>query len=1124
MRGEGAVRALNQAISNAVPVITLVVTLSAYAKTGRPIVASTIFTAISLFNQLRFPLFFYPMLIDSMANGKNSLRRISSYLAREEITPYVEYQPKLLDGKEGGSIELTNGNFLWSPATATMEGSKGPGGDSSNDDGGQTTQNAGAAPLPALCDASLSVAPGEVVAVVGGVGSGKTALVKSLIGELHPVPKGTTANPTSGLQPNGGHTHQFVDNAPRVTAHGSIAYCAQEAWLPKGTIRESVVFGRHYDEERYLQALYAAGLDEDITYSGMTAETAAANGFLTHDTDVGEGGSNLSGGQRARVALARALYEEEAGVYVLDDVLSALDASVGSTVFERVTRRLKKEKAATVLVTNDPNLPRRCDKVVLMGSDPSTACSRIVDVGTYDELISRGHDLRTIVHHEVEESEEERGRMDDDEDVCQVPQLSSTNENVTIADCHADPDCRKALKQDPSLLAEQVVPQSIEPVEDEPIVASPPQKEKQLSMDDSVSTGAVPRSTYLTYFKTVKSPMLIAAALASYFVANGSQFFQQLVVARWTEAGKGGVISAAVSAKYLNKLVLAAGMVSVSMYFRSFLTMRVGVNASKTLHEKMLKSVFRAPLSFFSATPSGQLLTRFGKELEVVDRSLPDGIASVLYCFLQIFFSTMALAGVVTPLMTIPIGLVGIFYVKTMGRFRPASRDLKRCESKSRAPIYTHFREALLGVETIRSIPSGRALWSAKHQQLDDENIAVFHSVKALDRWLSVRLESLGNVIVLAAAVASVFLTRAGRLKSGSAGWGLTQALSITGLLTWAVRVLTDLETQFMSVMRVAEITDLESTTASEGINGVEEVKPRMPREYSEAGEALRALASGGTITPPTPTSDAELLKSGWPWNGHIKFENVSMRYNEASPLVLKSVTVDVPAGTTLGVVGRTGSGKSSLLLTLFRLVEIEGIGSITIDGVDIRSLSLQGLRDSLSIIPQSPTLFAGTLLYNLDASGTASLADAWSALEAASPELARQFRDSELGLNTLITEGGDNLSLGQRQLICLARALLKRSKILVLDEATSSVDTKTDAQVQETIRREFVQKGVTVITVAHRLDTVLGYDKILVLDAGEPVEMGPPDDLLKLSDGYLRRLFDADRRNRQKGRRVMSS
>ena len=208
-------------------------------------------------------------------------------------------------------------------------------------------------------------------------------------------------------------------------------------------------------------------------------------------------------------------------------------------------------------------------------------------------------------------------------------------------------------------------------------------------------------------------------------------------------------------------------------------------------------------------------------------------------------------------------------------------------------------------------------------------------------------------------------------------------------------------------------------------------------------------------------------------------------------------------------------------MLTLFRLAEIEGNSgsSITIDGVDIRSLSLQGLRDSISIIPQTPTLFAGTLLSNLDASGNATAEEAWRALESASPQLAKQFRDSGEGLNTIISEGGENLSLGQRQLICLARALMKKSKILVLDEATSSIDMKTDAQVQETIRREFVQKGVTVITVAHRLETVLGYDRILVLDAGIPVELGRPSELLKKrSGGYLRNLFEADKQNRERG------
>ena len=629
----GAVRALSQAISNTAPTISLVATLSAYAKTGKPVVASTIFTAISLFNQLRFPLFFYPMLIDSLANGRNSLKRISSYLESEEITPYVECKPKL-DGV-GGSIEMSNGNFLWSTAAKH----------DCNDTDVNAEKKTGC--VRALCDASISVQPGEIVAVVGGVGSGKSALVKSLIGELVPIPK----NPKLIRQEYGS-----TADVPRVTAIGSIAYCSQEAWLPKGTIRESVVFGREYNEEKYLRAIYTAGLDEDIVsdHSGVSAEMAKSKGLLTHETDVGEDGSNLSGGQRARVALARAFYEEDAGVYVLDDVLSALDASVGSTVFQRVSERLRGEKAATVFVTNDPNLPRQCDKVVFMGSDPITGCSKIIDVGTYDELLERGHDLRTITHPEVngEEGKEKNSVTNESgpgvdisiafEHAQQPIMHIAENSTASSPDCHADPDCKVSLEEDPALLAEHTYPQSIESNED--TLPSSNEQQRQLSTDDTMATGSVPGRTYFTYLKSVKHPLLLVIALASYFASNGSQFFQQLVIAKWTESSAGGAITEAVSSKYCRQLVRAAFGVSASMYLRSFLTMKVGVRASKTIHQAMLKSVFGAPISFFSSTPSGQLLTRFGRELEVVDRSLPDGIQSVLYCFLQVFFSGLALA------------------------------------------------------------------------------------------------------------------------------------------------------------------------------------------------------------------------------------------------------------------------------------------------------------------------------------------------------------------------------------------------------------------------------------------------------------------------------------------------
>jgi len=526
----------------------------------------------------------------------------------------------------------------------------------------------------------------------------------------------------------------------------------------------------------------------------------------------------------------------------------------------------------------------------------------------------------------------------------------------------------------------------------------------------------------------------------------------------------------------------------------------------------MVSSVFRAPVSFFDATPSGQILSRFGKELETVDRALPESISSVLFCFLQTASTCLALSGVISPAMMVPIAFAGSFYLRIIKRFRPAARDMKRSEQRTRSPIFTHFGEALRGTEVIRSIPGAKFTWSSRHRKLADTNLSVFSTVKALDRWLSVTLEAIGNTMVFITAVSSVFLSRAGRLKSGSAGWGLTQSLAITGLMAWAVRNLTMLESHMMSVQRVTEITDIKSERGTES-DGNE--KSQMPKEMDIAGEALK-LPSKLNLKA-SPVSENALFSDGWPWKGGISFKNVSMKYSPSSPLVLNRVTLSVPAGSTLGVVGRTGSGKSSLLLTLFRIVEIEPEGTIEIDGIDIRSISMKQLRENLAIIPQDPVLFAGTLSSNLDANGKATPEDMWEALEAASPDLVRQFKATG-GLESQITEGGSNLSQGQRQLICLARALIRKSKILVLDEATSSVDVQTDQQVQDTIRTEFVDKGVSVITVAHRLDTVLGYDKIAVLGEGKLLEYGSPSDLLQIGDGEFRRLVDADQMNKRKG------
>ena len=280
-----------------------------------------------------------------------------------------------------------------------------------------------------------------------------------------------------------------------------------------------------------------------------------------------------------------------------------------------------------------------------------------------------------------------------------------------------------------------------------------------LSTDDQMTTEAVPLSTYVGYLKAVGSPTLIIGMVASFVVADGARFFQQYTVSKWTEMAGSSSITGGIGGQYLHNLAYAAGVVSIFLWLRSFLMMHVGLKASTFYHKRMVSSVFKAPVSFFDATPSGQILSRFGKELETVDRALPESIASVLYCFLQISSTCLALSGVISPVMMLPIVFAGGVYLRVIKRFRPAARDMKRSEQRTRSPIFTHFGEALRGTEVIRSIPGAKSTWSSRHKKLSDVNLSVFSTVKALDRWLSVSLEAIGNSMVLITALSSVFLS-----------------------------------------------------------------------------------------------------------------------------------------------------------------------------------------------------------------------------------------------------------------------------------------------------------------------------------------------------------------------------
>jgi len=572
--------------------------------------------------------------------------------------------------------------------------------------------------------------------------------------------------------------------------------------------------------------------------------------------------------------------------------------------------------------------------------------------------------------------------------------------------------------------------------------------------------------------------------LSFYVLSNSASVTQQYQISQWTDKAGELLKNQNLNKYYLKRIALAALTLALSVFVRSIGTLHSGVRASEKIHADLLDGVFGSGLGFFGRTPAGQILGRFGREMEVIDRNLPDQLGWVVTCFLSMSLSVLAIGTAVSYRLFLPITLLAFLYGRIMSVFRPASRDLKQTESISRSPIISHFKELLQLKSVINSNP--RTLppkWNEEHQALTTTSLGAFCTLKALDRWLSVRLEIMGNVIVFAAAITASILSRAGngKVTSGKAGWGITQALAITGLLNWAVRCVTESETQMMSLRRVNEIND--------AANG-------STKEMVSPGE------SNGHLVPET---DKLLIASGWPWMGEINVKNITLRYDEGSPPVLSNFSLSISGGKKVGIVGRTGSGKSSLFLALFRLLELgENEGSIEIDGVDVGSVSLTTLRNVISIIPQDPVLFSGSIRDNLSPSAEGE--ELLSTISLLSTTLCDKISRLPFGIDTDVTDVG--LSSGERQLLCIARAVLKKSKIILMDEAFSSIDEITSKGLSDT----FGSAGTTVVSIAHRIGSVMNGDEVAVFgEGGVLLEKGEPMELMKVEGGAFRRLVEGE-------------
>lgn len=855
---------------------------------------------------------------------------------------------------------------------------------------------------PSLNSINFTVPEGSLIAVVGQVGCGKSSLLSALLGEM---------DKKEGY----------------VVVKGSVAYVPQQAWVQNATLKDNIIFGREMNESRYKRVIEACALLPDIEI------------LPTGDrTEIGEKGVNLSGGQKQRVSLARAVYCN-ADVYLFDDPLSAVDAHVGKHIFEKVIgpKGILKNKTR-VLVTHAVNYLPQMDTILVMSD------GEISEMGSYQELLKQdgafAEFLRTYANAEQS--------MENSDANSPSGKEGKPVENGAIVNEAPGKLMHRQLSNSSTYSRETGKSQH----QSSTAELQKPLAEKnswKLTEADTAKTGRVKATVYWDYMKAIGlfiSFLSIFLFMCNHVASLASNYWLSL----WTDDP---VING--TQQYTNVRLGVYGALGISQGIAVFgYSMAVsigGIFASRHLHLNLLHNVLRSPMSFFERTPSGNLVNRFSKEIDTIDSTIPP----IIKMFMGSTFNVIGACIIIllaTPIAAVIIPPLGLVYLFVQRFYVATSRQLKRLESVSRSPVYSHFNETLLGVSVIRAFEEQKRFIKQNDMKVDENQKAYYPSIVA-NRWLAVRLEYVGNCIVLFAALFAVIARN--KLSPGLVGLSVSYSLQITAYLNWLVRMSSELETNIVAVERVKEYAEMEK----------------------EAEWSIEQTAPAST----------------WPEEGKVEFRGYGLRYREDLDLVLKNINVTINGGEKIGIVGRTGAGKSSLTLGLFRINEAAE-GEIIIDGINIAKIGLHDLRFRVTIIPQDPILFSGSLRMNLDPFDQHSDEDIWRSLELA--HLKNFVSALPDKLNHECAEGGENLSVGQRQLVCLARALLRKSKILVLDEATAAVDLETDNLIQSTIKSQFEE--CTVLTIAHRLNTIMDYTRVLVLDRGEVVECGSPDNLLQ--------------------------
>ncbi|KPV77486.1 uncharacterized protein RHOBADRAFT_24011 [Rhodotorula graminis WP1] len=979
-------RAATTGVAMSLPTLATVLAFITYANTGHDTTAQSIFTSLTLFQLCltlaRPQLMMLPMSLSTITDAHNALGRLTEvFLAEERSAPFD------IDPSAKFAVSVVDADFQWEstpPDTApkskkeqaklAAQGKKAA--KVAKKERKEKEKAAKEAEILQLRNVNLRIPRGQLCAVVGAVGSGKSSLLQALVGEM----KRTRGEVTFG---------------------GQIAYAAQQAWMQSCSLKENILFGRPYDEARYRQVVHDACLEADFDMLPYGDET-----------EIGEKGVTLSGGQKQRVNIARALYFN-ADIILLDDPLSAVDAHVGKHLFDNAILGSLAGKTR-ILVTHALHFLPRVDYIICLEH------GKVTQEGTYADLIGDKEGAFSKLMEEFGGDLEDKKEEDE-----------AKEEDAIEGEPEAD---KKADKP----------------------------KAKALMQEEERATGSVSGAVYRHIFTLAKGWYTFPVLLGSMVLQQAAQVLSGYILVWWQEDSFDQTMG------FYEGLYAMFGVLQAIFSFAiGVATTLIGYNISRELHSAAITGVMRAPMSFFDTTPLGRIMNRFSKDIDTIDNTLNDSFRMFVSTLAGVVGSVVLIA-IVQPWFLLVVAGVLCLYAFAARFYRQSARELKRLDNLLRSSLYASFSESLSGLTTIRAYGETDRFLAQTSAYLDLEDRAYYLTV-INQRWLGLRLDFFGTCLTFAVAMFGVG-TRTS-VSPSKTGLVLSYILTISSSFSWMVRQGAEVENDLNSVERVLHYAN------------------ELDKEAPAVIEDSR---------PPAE----------WPSGGAIEFKNVEMRYRPDLPPVLKGLNMSVGRGEKIGVVGRTGAGKSSIMQTLFRIVEVSA-GSIEVDGIDISKIGLSDLRKKIAIIPQDALLFNGTVRTNLDPFGEHGDAELYDALKrawlvdrdqpmpvAGAPAAAATPTSSRFTLDLVIEDEGQNLSVGERSLVSLARALVKDSQIIVLDEATASVDFATDSRIQATIRSEFEKK--TLLVIAHRLRTIVDSDRVLVMDAGAVAEFDTPLNLFR--------------------------